>query len=92
MAENALVRDFKIINVHGIHARPAAKFVKTASRFGCEITVEKSGMKVSGKSIMGLLTLEGHHGSTIRVIARGNDAEAALKAIGELIERKFDEE
>lgn len=92
MAETALVREFKIVNVYGIHARPAAKFVKTAARFAAEISVEKGGMKVSGKSIMGLLTLEGHQGSVLRVSARGPDAEAALQALGDLIARKFDED
>ena len=92
MAETTLVREFKIVNVYGIHARPAAKFVKTAARFTADISVEKSGVKVSGKSIMGLLTLEGHQGAVLRISARGADAEAALQALGELIERKFDEE
>jgi phosphocarrier protein len=54
--------------------------------------VERNGVKVSGKSIMGLLTLEGHHGAVIKVSARGADAEAALTALGDLIARKFDED
>jgi phosphocarrier protein len=92
MAAPTLVREFKIINVYGIHARPAAKFVKTAARFACDIQVEKNGMRVSGKSIMGLLTLEGHQGAVLRISAKGADAEAALQALGELIERRFDED
>lgn len=92
MAEPSLIREFEIKNVYGIHARPAAMFVKTASRFGADVQVEKKGLKVSGKSIMGLLTLEGHCGSVIRVTTRGVDAEAAMKAIAELIERRFDED
>jgi phosphocarrier protein HPr len=92
MAETTLVREFKIVNVYGIHARPAAKFVKMASCYTSDITVEKGGVKVSGKSIMGLLTLDGHQGATLRISARGPDAEAALTALGELIARKFDED
>lgn len=92
MTSEEISQEFTIQNAYGIHARPAAKFVKTASRFASEVFVEKSGMRVSGKSIMGLLTIEGHHGSVLKVCAKGEDAQAALEALGELINRKFDEE
>ena len=87
-----LEREFKILNKFGIHARPAALFVKTVSQFQSEITVEKDGMMASGKSIMGLLTLEGHQGAMLKVIANGPDAEEALKAVEELIQKKFFED
>lgn len=92
--KNPLVftRDFAIQNRYGIHARPAALFVKTASRFQADITIEKDQVKVSGKSIMGLMTLVAGFGSTVRVTADGNDAEEAIDAIGRLIEQKFFEE
>ncbi|MEM9237870.1 MAG: HPr family phosphocarrier protein, partial [Verrucomicrobiota bacterium] len=76
----------------GIHARPAAQFVKTASRFTSEIRVEKDGEEVDGKSIMGLMMLAAGHGSNIVVIAEGGDEEAALDALADLIERKFEED
>jgi phosphocarrier protein len=85
-------RDFTIQNKLGIHARPAAQFVKMASRFTCEIQVEKDGEEVDGKSIMGLMMLAAGHGSVISILAEGDDAEAALNALGDLIARKFEEE
>ena len=74
-------KEFTILNKLGIHARPAAQFVKTASGFDCEIRVEKDGEEVDGKSIMGLMMLAAGHGSVITVTAEGDDAEAALDAI-----------
>ena len=74
-------KDYTILNKLGIHARPAAQFVKTANRFQSDIFVEKDGEEVDGKSIMGLMML-----------ADGADADAALEALGDLITRKFEEE
>jgi phosphocarrier protein len=85
-------KDFTIRNKLGIHARPAAQFVKMANRFSADISVEKDGEEVDGKSIMGLMMLAAGHGSVISVTAEGTDAEAAIEAIGELIDRKFEEE
>lgn len=85
-------KDFTIRNKLGIHARPAAQFVKMANRFNADISVEKDGEEVDGKSIMGLMMLAAGHGSVISVSAEGADAEAAIEAIGELIDRKFEED
>jgi len=85
-------REFKIKNKFGIHARPAALFVKTVSQFKSDVMVEKGGNIASGKSIMGLLTLEGYCDSMLKVTATGPDAEEALKAVGELIDNKFFED
>jgi phosphocarrier protein len=85
-------KDFTILNKLGIHARPAAQFVKMANRFKADITVEKDGEEVDGKSIMGLMMLAAGHGSVILVSAEGEDEDAALEAIGDLIERKFEED
>jgi len=85
-------KDFTIQNKLGIHARPAAQFVKMANRFKCDISVEKDGEEVDGKSIMGLMMLAAGHGSVIVVSAEGEDEAAALEAIGDLINRKFEEE
>ena len=86
------IRELKIRNKYGIHARPAAMFVKTAGSYDAEVMVEKEGMKVSGKSIMGLLTLEGYKGCVLRITADGPDAIAALDALQDLIENNFFEE
>lgn len=87
-----VVKDLTILNRFGIHARPAALFVKTANRFTAEIEVEKGGSVVSGKSIMGLLTLEGSQGTVLRIRATGADAREAVAALQELIEKKFYED
>ena len=87
-----LIREFVIINKLGIHARPAALFVKTANRFECDIFVEKDGEKVNGKSIMGLMMLAAGPGSKLTIHAQGHDARAALEELEALIKRKFDED
>ncbi len=88
----SLTKDFLVANKLGIHARPAAMFVKTANRFSCEIFVEKDGEKVNGKSIMGLMMLAAGPGSKLTVHANGHDASQALTELEHLINRKFDEE
>ena len=80
------------MNKLGIHARPAAMFVKIANRFACDIYVEKDGERVNGKSIMGLMMLAAGPGSTLIIHAHGPDATKALAEIEALIKRKFDEE
>jgi len=85
-------REFVVINKLGIHARPAALFVKTANRFGCNILVAKDGEEVNGKSIMGLMMLAAGPGSKLSVECEGEDSEQALTELEALIKRKFDEE
>ncbi len=87
-----MTRDFLVANKLGMHARPAAMFVKTANRFSCDIFVEKDGEKVNGKSIMGLMMLAAGPGSTLTVHAHGQDASQALAELELLVKRKFDEE
>jgi phosphocarrier protein HPr len=84
-------QEFTITNKLGIHARPAAQFVKTANKFDAEITVEKDGEEIDGKSIMGLMMLAAGHGSMLTITTDGPDAEAALEAVGSLIARNFEE-
>ena len=91
-AVSNMTKDFQVSNKLGIHARPAALFVKTANRFHCDIFVEKDGERVNGKSIMGLMMLAAGPGSTLTVHAQGQDASQALAEIETLIKRKFDEE
>lgn len=85
-------KEFTILNKLGIHARPAAQFVKTANRFNADVFVEKDGEEVDGKSIMGLMMLAAGHGSVILVTTEGEDEEPAMAALGDLIERKFEED
>jgi phosphocarrier protein HPr len=87
-----MTKHFLVCNKLGIHARPAALFVKTANRFHCDIFVEKDGEKVNGKSIMGLMMLAAGPGSKLIVHAHGQDASQALAEIETLIKRKFDED
>jgi phosphotransferase system HPr (HPr) family protein len=84
-------REFTVGNKLGIHARPAAQFVKTASKFACDIRVEKDGEEVDGKSIMGLMMLAAGHGSVLRISAEGEDSEEAFAALAALIARNFEE-
>lgn len=88
----AQTKDFLVCNKLGIHARPAAMFVKTANRFHCDIFVEKDGETVNGKSIMGLMMLAAGPGSKLTVRAEGQDAPQALAELETLVKRKFDEE
>jgi phosphocarrier protein HPr len=85
-------KELIIQNKLGIHARPAAMFVKTANQFSCEIFVEKDGERVNGKSIMGLMMLAAGPGSKLTIYTEGEDGAAAIAAIEALIKRKFDEE
>ena len=82
----------RICNQRGLHARAAARFVKTAGQFEAEVRVRKNGTEVSGRSIMGLMMLAAAPGSVIELAATGRQAEAAVAALSELIECKFDEE
>lgn len=92
MDNGTLTREFLVANKLGIHARPAAMFVRVANRFACNIFVEKDGEKVNGKSIMGLMMLAAGPGSKLKVHAEGHDASQALVEIEALIKRKFDED
>jgi phosphocarrier protein HPr len=82
----------KIINKHGLHARPAAQFVKIAGKFSSDIKVVKDGLEVNGKSIMGIMMLAAEPGSEILLMIDGNDEQDALIALKELINNKFYEE
>jgi phosphocarrier protein len=85
-------KDLTIENRNGLHARPAALFVKTSSRFRSEVWVEKDGEKVNGKSIMGLMMLAAGKGSVLRITAEGVDAGLVLSELEQLIRTRFGEE
>ena len=88
----AFSKELTVLNKQGIHARPAARFVKTANQFVADIFVEKDGEKINGKSIIGLMMLAAGPGSKFTVHATGTDAHQALVEIEALVKRKFDEE
>lgn len=84
-------RQIEIRNKLGLHARAAAKLVHTAARFKSDVKIRKGVEEVDGKSILGILLLAAGRGSTITVKTAGEDESAALEAVQELIDRKFDE-
>ena len=84
-------RSVRIANKNGLHARPAAEIVKLASRFQSEITMVRDDLEVNGKSIMGVMMLAAEYGAELLVRATGPDANEAVSAIAELVERKFGE-
>ena len=85
-------KELTIVNRLGMHARPAAMFVRIASRYRCEIWVEKDGEEINGKSIMGLMMLAAGQGSKLRVRCQGPDAQDALAELEQLIAGRFSEE
>ena len=90
--DKEVARDLVVTNKLGVHARPAAMFVKVANRFEAEIMVEKDGETVNGKSIMGLMMLAAGPGSKLHVRASGPDASQAVSELEQLLKRKFDED
>ena len=87
-----IVYELVIENQSGLHARPAAAFVRMANNFRAEITVTKDGDSVNGKSIMGLLTLAAARGTKLVIEAEGDDATEAVDAIQSLVEGNFNED
>lgn len=88
----ATERAIRLINKLGLHVRPAAKIAETASKYKSEITVLKDSQQVNAKSIIELLTLAAPYGSLLTVRAEGEDSEAAVAAIQQVIDAKFGEE
>jgi phosphocarrier protein HPr len=87
-----IVRDVKVVNKLGFHARPAATFAKVASQFDSDITVVMDDRTVSGKSLMGLLSLAAACGTTIRIIAEGVDALEAVDSLDDLVTNRLEED
>ncbi len=90
--EQEVRRTLTIRNSRGLHARAAGRFVRTANGFDADIWVMRADVVVAADSILGLMMLAATPGSTIEVWARGPEAEAALVALGNLVERGFDED
>ncbi len=88
-----LRKEVTILNSSGLHARPAAALVKLTSKFhNTKILLQKDGLEVNAKSIMGVMTLAAEKGSKLLIIAEGNEEDEALNQIVELIKNKFAEE
>jgi phosphocarrier protein len=85
-------REYTIVNKLGLHARASALFVKTANRFNSEIKIEREGIEVNGKSIMGIMMLAAGKGCTIRIRTEGADEAQAMDALGELVVNGFGED
>ena len=85
-------REVRIRNPLGLHARAAARFVHTASRFRSRVTVSRNGRTMDGKSILGILLLAASEGTLLRVAAEGEDESAAVDALAALVESGFGEE
>ncbi|MGH7468825.1 MAG: HPr family phosphocarrier protein [Longimicrobiales bacterium] len=91
-AVGEVLEEVRITNTYGLHARPAAQFVKLANRFQAEIWVRKQELEVNGKSIMGMMMLAAECGSAILIRAVGDDATQAVRELVELVANKFNEE
>lgn len=91
MSESVETRTVRVVNRAGMHARPAAEFVKLAGRFSARISVAKDGLEVNGKSIMGVLMLAAEQGSELRIVGEGGDAPEAVAALSDLVHRGFEE-
>jgi phosphocarrier protein HPr len=85
-------KEISIVNRLGLHARPAAMFVRIATRYRAEVWVAKEGEEVNGKSIMGLMMLAAGQGSKLRIRCEGPDADKAIQELEELIKGRFNEE
>ncbi|MFA3781863.1 HPr family phosphocarrier protein [Melioribacteraceae bacterium 4301-Me] len=81
----------RIINNAGLHTRPAATIVKMAAKYKCDFFLNKDGMKINGKSIIGVMTLAAEKGSEITLIFDGEDEQQAAKEIVDYFNRGFDE-
>ena len=84
-------RDIEIVNKLGLHARASAKLTQTATRFKCEVNLERNGRRVNAKSIMGVMMLAAGKGTTIQMETEGDDETDAMSALVALIEDKFGE-
>jgi phosphocarrier protein len=78
-------KELTVVNKQGLHARPAALFVQISEKYDSQVTVEKDGQKINGKSIMGILMLGAHKDSKLKVVVDGNDAEEAMSALEEFL-------
>jgi phosphocarrier protein len=92
MSAEAARRTVEIVNQRGLHARASAKFVKLAAQFEAHVTVTRDGQTVDAQSIMGLMMLGAGPGCCVEIVAEGEQADAAVEALAQLVADRFDEE
>ncbi len=86
-----IIKDLTIVNKYGLHARPAMRFVELANKYACGIEVSKASLTVDAKSIMSVMRLAATKGTVLKITADGDDAEAAVTALSELVNSGFGE-
>jgi len=91
MEGSVLERTVTIANRVGLHARPAAEFVKLAGRYRCDVKLTKDDLTVDGKSIMGVMMLAAEHGSSVTISADGSDEIEAIASLAAFLERDMEE-
>ena len=84
-----VTKELKLINKYGMHVRPAGALAKVSQKYLSEVTVENAGNAVSGKSVLGLMTLEAPVGTILKVTVSGDDANLAMTKIEELFANRF---
>lgn len=87
-----IIKKIKIQNKMGLHARPAAQFVKIASKYKSDVYLSKNNREINGKSIMGVMMLAAEMGSEITIKADGEDEQVVMDELISLINNKFDED
>ena len=84
-----ITKQITLINKYGMHVRPAGALAKVCQKYMSEVTVDNAGNSVSGKSVLGLMTLEAPVGTVLKITADGDDANLAIAEIEELIANRF---
>ena len=84
-----ITKELTLVNKYGMHVRPAGALAKTCQKYACDVTVGNAGVSVSGKSVLGLMTLEAPVGTVLTVTATGDDADLAMSEIEELVRNHF---
>lgn len=82
---NIIEKDIKINNPQGLHARPAALFVQIVSKYDVNVTIEKDGEKINGKSIMGILTLGAQQHTMLKLTIEGDDCQIVMNELEQLL-------
>ena len=84
-----ITKELTLVNKYGMHVRPAGALAKACQKYACDVTVSNAGTSVSGKSVLGLMTLEAPVGTVLKVTAEGGDADLAVAEIEELVKNHF---
>ena len=84
-----ITKELTLVNKYGMHVRPAGALAKACQKYACDVTVSNAGTSVSGKSVLGLMTLEAPVGTVLKVTVDGEDADLAMAEIEELVRNHF---